>query len=92
MNDVALLRRLWPYLRPDRWAFAVALLLTPAAAALNLVQPYLLKRAIDDHIVPGVADGLTALALLFLAAVAVGYLLQGGYVMALAWGSPCAAR
>ena len=87
MNDVALLRRLWPYLRPDRWAFAVALLLTPAAAALNLVQPYLLKRAIDDHIVPGVADGLTALALLFLAAVAVGYLLQGGYVMALAWGS-----
>jgi ATP-binding cassette, subfamily B, multidrug efflux pump len=87
MSDFRLLRRLWPYLRDDWWAFAIALLLTPAAAALNLVQPYLLKRVIDDHIVPGVAEGLMALALLFLAAVVVGYLLQGGYVMALAWGS-----
>ncbi len=87
MSDLKLLRRLWPYLRADWRAFAIALLLTPAAAALNLVQPYLLKRVIDDHIVPGVAEGLMALALLFLAAVVIGYLLQGGYVLALAWGS-----
>jgi ATP-binding cassette subfamily B multidrug efflux pump len=87
MNDVGLLRRLWPYLRPDRWAFTVALLMTPAAAALNLVQPYLLKRAIDDHVVPGVAKGLMTIALLYLGAVVLGYVLQGGYVMALAWGS-----
>jgi ATP-binding cassette subfamily B protein len=33
------------------------------------------------------AEGLMALALLLLAAVVGGYLLQGGYVMALAWGS-----
>jgi hypothetical protein len=46
------------------------------------VQPYLLKRVIDDHIVPGVSEGLMGLALLFLAAVVVGYLLQGGYVLA----------
>jgi len=51
------------------------------------VQPYLLKRAIDNHVVPGVAEGLMTLALLFLAAVGAGYVLQGGYVMALAWGS-----
>jgi ATP-binding cassette subfamily B protein len=82
-----MLRRLWPYLRADWWAFAVALLLTPAAAALNLVQPYLLKRVIDDHLVGGSAEGLMALALLLLAAVVAGYLLQGGYVLALAWGS-----
>ena len=87
MSDVKLLRRLWPYLRQDWWAFAVGLLLTPAAAALSLVQPYLLKRAIDNHVVPGVAEGLMTLALLFLAAVGAGYVLQGGYVMALAWGS-----
>lgn len=87
MSDLRLLRRLWPYLRADWWVFAIALLLTPAAAALNLVQPYLLKRVIDDHIVPGVSEGLMSLALLFLAAVVVGYLLQGGYVLALAWGS-----
>jgi ATP-binding cassette subfamily B protein len=42
---------------------------------------------IDEHLVHGAAEGRMALALLLLAAVVVGYLLQGGYVMALAWGS-----
>jgi ATP-binding cassette subfamily B protein len=81
-----MLRRLWPHLRPDAWAFALALMLTPAAAALSLVQPWLLKKVIDEHIVPGVAEGLMALALLYLGAVVLGYLLEGCYVMSLAWG------
>jgi ATP-binding cassette subfamily B protein len=81
-----MLRRLWPYLRPDSWAFALALLLTPATAGLSLVQPWLLKKVIDEHIVPGVAEGLMSLALVFLGAVVLGYVLEGGYVMSLAWG------
>jgi ATP-binding cassette subfamily B protein len=81
-----MLRRLWPFLRPDTWAFALALLLTPATALLSLVQPWILKRVIDEHLVPGVVDGLMALAVLYLGAVALGYLLEGGYVMLLAWG------
>ena len=40
-----MLRRLWPYLRPDSWAFALALVLTPATAGLSLVQPWILKRS-----------------------------------------------
>ncbi len=86
MSDFRLIRRLWPYLKQDWWAFAIALVLTPAAAGLSLVQPYLLKQAIDRHIVPGVAEGLTAVALLYLGAALVGYLVEGGYVLALAWG------
>ena len=81
-----MLRRLWPYLRPDAWTFALALLLTPAAAGLSLVQPWILKKVIDEHIVPGVADGLMSLAVLYLGAVVAAYLLEGGYVLALAWG------
>lgn len=81
-----MLRRLWPFLRPDAWAFALALVLTPAAAGLSLVQPWLLKRAIDNHIVPGVAEGLSRVALLYLSAVAAAYVIEGGYVLALAWG------
>ena len=87
MTDLALLRRLWPYLKPDAWAFGVALMLTPLAALLSLVQPYVLKRAIDDHVVPGISEGLMTVALIYLAAVVAGYVLQGGYVMALAWGA-----
>jgi len=79
-------RRLWPFLRPDAWAFAAALMLTPAAAGLSLVQPWLLKKAIDDHVVPGVAEGLATIALAYLGAVLAAYVLEGGYVLALAWG------
>ena len=81
-----MVRALWPYLRPDAWAFITALLLTPAATGLSLVQPWLLKRAIDEHIVPGVAEGLATVALAYLAAVLAAYVLEGGYVLALAWG------
>jgi ATP-binding cassette subfamily B protein len=86
VNDRSLFRRLWPFLRPDAWAFAIALILTPAATGLSLVQPWLLKKVIDDHVVPGVAEGLATIALAYLAAVAAGYVLEGGYVLALAWG------
>ena len=74
MSERSMLRRLWPFLRPDTWAFALALLLTPATALLSLVQPWILKRVIDDHLVPGLVDGLMALAVLYLGAVALGYL------------------
>jgi len=86
MTDRSMLRRLWPYLRPDAWAFGLALALTPATAGLSLVQPWLLKKAIDEHVVPGVADGLVTVALAYLGAVVAGYVLEGGYVLALAWG------
>jgi len=86
VNDRSMFRRLWPYLRPDAWAFAIALALTPAAAGLSLIQPWLLKKAIDDHVVPGVAEGLGLVALAYLGAVITSYALEGGYVLALAWG------
>jgi ATP-binding cassette subfamily B protein len=86
MSETSMLRRLWPYLRPDSWAFALALVLTPATAGLSLVQPWILKKVIDEHVVPGMAEGLMALALLYLGAVVAGYLLEGAYVMSLAWG------
>jgi ATP-binding cassette subfamily B protein len=81
-----MLRRLWPYVRPDAWAFAMAVVLTPVTVGLSLVQPWILKKVIDEHVVPGVADGLMTLAFLYLASVIAGYVLEGGYVMSLAWG------
>jgi ATP-binding cassette subfamily B protein len=86
VKDRFIARRLWPFLRPDAWTFAVALALTPAAAGLSLVQPWLLKKAIDEHVVPGVLEGLAAVSAAYLGAVAAAYLLEGGYVLALAWG------
>jgi len=86
VREASQLRRLWPFLRPDAWAFALALMLTPATAGLSLVQPWILKRVIDEHLVPGLADGLMSLALLYLGAVVAAYILEAGYVLSLAWG------
>jgi ATP-binding cassette subfamily B multidrug efflux pump len=82
----SVVRRLWPYLRPDAWAFGLAIALTPATAGLDLLQPWLLKKVIDEHLVAGVAKGLMSLALAYLGAVVAAYLLEGAYVMLLAWG------
>jgi ATP-binding cassette subfamily B protein len=78
------IRALWPYLRADRVRFALALLLTPLVAGLGLVQPLLLKRALDEHIVAGKAEGLLAVAALYLASVLVAYVLEGTYTLLLA--------
>ncbi len=85
-SDTRLLTRVWPFARPDAWAYVVALIVTPLVALLGLAQPWLLKQAIDQHIVPGQAEGLTEVALLYLASVFGAYLCQAIYTVALAWG------
>jgi len=83
-SAVDLGRSLWPYVRPDAWLFAVPILLTPLAMALALVQPWLLKTAIDDHITPGELEGLDTLALGYLGAVVLSYAAHATYQLALA--------
>ena len=85
-SDLDALRRLWPFARPDAWTFVVALLLSPLVAAFGLVQPWILKRAIDEHITPGILDGLPALAGLYLGAVVASYLVDTTWVLTTAWG------
>jgi ATP-binding cassette subfamily B multidrug efflux pump len=84
-GDLVTLLRLWPFARPDAWAMGFALLLTPLVAGLDLAQPWLLKQAIDGHIVPGELEGLRGVALMYLGAVLGGYLLEAVYTMALSW-------
>jgi ATP-binding cassette subfamily B multidrug efflux pump len=79
-----LLRALWPYLRADRVRFGVALALTPIVAGLGLVQPLLLKNALDEHIVAGKGEGLWAVAAAFLAVVVLGFVFEAAYTLLLA--------
>ena len=84
-SDLRTLARIWPFARPDAWAMALALVLTPVVAALQLAQPWLLKEAIDGHIVPGQIEGLREVALVYLGAVAGDYVAVAAYSMLLAW-------
>ena len=85
MRDTTLLRRLWPFVRQDRAALAVALVATPLAAALSLVQPYIVKRTIDDVLLAGRPGRLGAMIGLLVAAAVAAYVLQGVYSLSLSW-------
>ncbi len=60
--DNRLLGRFIGYLRPYRWLAFWSLLLLPLIAAARLAQPYILKVAIDNHIVAGRMEGLPQLS------------------------------
>lgn len=56
--DGRLIRRLWGYMRPFRRTFLASMVCLPITAALSLLQPYLLKVAIDDYVSVGDTAGL----------------------------------
>ncbi len=70
-RDLSVLRRLVPFVRVHGRLVAASALLLPALAAGQLVQPYLIRIAIDDYLtpasrgVPGALSGLTGLILMF---------------------------
>ena len=63
--DRRLMARFVRYLAPYRWGVVCALLLLPPMVATKLAQPWLLKIAIDRHIVTGRMEGLPLLAFWF---------------------------
>jgi ATP-binding cassette subfamily B protein len=74
--DARLLRRLWRYVRPYRATLALAFGLLVLVSAVELVQPYLIKLAIDRYVTQGQLEGLGGIAALFLAALVVEFLLR----------------
>ncbi|HXU65039.1 MAG TPA: ABC transporter ATP-binding protein, partial [Polyangia bacterium] len=71
--DRTLLRRVFGYVWPYRRELAVAVVLLPVVSLCEIAQPYLLKKAIDDHIAVGRAAGLARIGFAYLAALAGQY-------------------
>ena len=71
--DRTLLRRVFAYVWPYRRQLAVAVALLPVVSLCEIAQPYLLKKAIDEHIAVGRAAGLARIGLGYLAALAGQY-------------------
>jgi ATP-binding cassette subfamily B multidrug efflux pump len=68
--DRRLVARLWAAARAHHRLVYGSLLLFPLIAALELAQPYLLKVAIDEHILRGDWAGLTTVAGLYIVVLA----------------------
>lgn len=83
--DRRLAARLWAAARAHRPLLAATLALYPVIALAELAQPYLLKVAIDDHILAGDWLGLSMTAAAYAATLGVLYALRSleGYLMAL---------
>ena len=74
--DRRLVARLWQAARPHRSLIAGSTLLFPLIAAAELAQPYLLKIAIDEHILRADWLGLTWVAGLYAGVLALLYALR----------------
>jgi ATP-binding cassette subfamily B protein len=83
-SDGQLLRRVWKYVRVDRYLILMSLFLIPVVMGLGLLQPWLLKLGIDRFILAGNLAGLAELAWWFLGVVLLRYLLESGYTLILA--------
>lgn len=74
--DARLMARLWGITRPHKRLVLLSLVLFPLTAGVELVGPYLVKLAIDHHILVGDWVGLTGMAILFLITLGVLYVLR----------------
>ncbi len=76
--DPRLMRRLWEVTRPHRRLVLFSVVLFPLVAALELLQPWLTKIAIDRYILTGDWAGLSRIALAYLACLLALYGLRVG--------------
>jgi len=74
--DNRILSRFAKYVKPYSASIIAVLLILPLVAACRLAQPWVIKMAIDDHIVPGRLDGLETIALMFIGILLIESLLS----------------
>ena len=74
--DRRLVARLWHAARPHRSLIAASLVLFPLISAVELAQPYLMKVAIDNHILRDDWLGLTWIACLYVGVLVLLYALH----------------
>ncbi|HEY2386740.1 MAG TPA: ABC transporter ATP-binding protein [Candidatus Binatia bacterium] len=67
--DTRIVRRLWTFIRPYRHTFWLSVLCLPINSAFMLVQPYLLKVAIDRHVAVGDPNGFAKIGVFYVAAI-----------------------
>lgn len=76
--DARLLRRLFAYVAPHRALFVWALVSYPIASGLHLIQPYIVKVAVDEYFVPRVSEGFGWLVFFFVSSIALEFVARFG--------------
>ncbi|HTB57552.1 MAG TPA: ABC transporter ATP-binding protein [Polyangia bacterium] len=71
--DRTLLKRIFSYVWPYKKELTVAVALLPLVSLFEIAQPYLLKKAIDEHIAIGRLAGLDRVGLAYLGVLLAQY-------------------
>ncbi len=79
--DARLMRRLLTYLKPYRRSAYLAIVCLVGASGLSVLQPYLIKVAIDRYIASDNYSGLNLIALLYLLSLALVFILSFGQTL-----------
>lgn len=77
-EEIKNLRRLWPYIKNQKLALVATLVLVPMISVIQLIQPILLKHAVDEGVMGKNAKELTFYASLFFSLVVCEYLARCG--------------
>ncbi|HEU5089883.1 MAG TPA: ABC transporter ATP-binding protein [Roseiflexaceae bacterium] len=83
--DWRIIMRFFDFLRPHGKRMSLALVLMLINSGLTLLTPYLVKVAIDQHIIKGEMEGLTGIALWTAAAFVGIYITAAGQRYVLSW-------
>jgi len=83
--DARLMRRLLTYLRPYRGPVALAVVVLILASGLQVVGPWITQVALDEAIPQGDQARLSRLALLLLATLGLGFVLQYAQALLTTW-------
>ncbi|MBL8680962.1 MAG: ABC transporter ATP-binding protein [Myxococcales bacterium] len=83
--DTALLKKLWPFVRPYRVPFFLSLAMMPLASELLVAQPRIMRSAIDDGIVRGVPGALTRASLALAALLVFEFIVRFVQMYSMQW-------
>jgi ATP-binding cassette subfamily B protein len=76
LKDITLLKKLWPFIRPEKKGLLAAFLMLPLITLAEMLQPFIVRRAIDGPVAQGDVQGLLVLAGMFLGLLTVHYTLR----------------
>ena len=86
-TDWGLAKAVLPFFRGSIPLFVLAFLVAPLSAGAAILQPWLMKLAIDDYILKGDLAGTQWIALLYLGAVVLAFAFELTYTLSLAWAA-----
>lgn len=75
-SDTTLLLRVLRIARPFKnlfwWSIALSILITP----FSIAQPFIVQQIVDQHIVPGIKEGVLMLSLLYIVVLLINVVMK----------------